>query len=180
MGLRQRKLSEDQVADVLRELQSHLQETGQRPEEAFGGPKEYAARFPPGSTVSPGTKVAYLAAFTLMAIITVKVFTGEVLGISLGFPGTFIYLGATALVTFALIAWSTVLQRKLTERMTEELSKRCAGPSTPPGTCAYLYATRWVCSTSGPDTTLTLTHSFTPAAPSTVTRVRFGTLPEMP
>jgi hypothetical protein len=60
MGLRLRKLSEDQVADVLRELQSHLQETGQRPEEAFGSPREYAARFPKGNTVSPGTKVAYL------------------------------------------------------------------------------------------------------------------------
>jgi hypothetical protein len=124
LGLRQRKLSEEQVADVLRGLQSHLQETGQSPEEAFGSPKEYAARFPQGNTVSSGTKVAYLAAFTLMAIITVKIFTGQVLGISLGFPGTFIYLAATALLTFALIAWSNVLQRKLPERMIEELSKR--------------------------------------------------------
>ncbi|MDQ0821362.1 hypothetical protein QFZ79_003737 [Arthrobacter sp. V4I6] len=122
--LRQRKLSEDQVADVLRELQSHLQETGQRPEGAFGSPKEYAARFPKGNIVSPGTKVAYLAAFALMAIITVKVFTSQVLGISLGFPGTFIYLGASALVTFALIAWSNVLQRKLPEHIAEELSRQ--------------------------------------------------------
>jgi hypothetical protein len=73
--------------------QSHLQETDQRPEEAFGSPQEYAARFPKGNTVSPGTRVAYLTAFTLMAIIAVKVFTGQLLGISLGFPGTFIYLG---------------------------------------------------------------------------------------
>lgn len=124
MGLRQRKLSEDRIADVLREVQSHLQETGQRPEEAFGSPKEYAARFPKGSTISPGTRVAYLAAFTLMAIITVKVFTGQVLGISLGFPGTFVYLGATALVTFALIAWSNVLQRRLPERLAEEISRQ--------------------------------------------------------
>jgi len=124
MGLRQRKLSEEQVADVLRELQSHLQETGQRPEETFGSPQEYAARFPKGNAASLGMKVAYLAAFTLMAIITVKVFTGQVLGISLGFPGTFIYLGATALLTFALIAWSNVLQRKLPERIAEELSRQ--------------------------------------------------------
>jgi hypothetical protein len=124
MGLRRRKLSEDQVADVLRELQSHLQETGQRPEEAFGSPQEHAARFPKGNAVSLGMRVAYLAAFTLMAIITVKVFTGQVLGISLGFPGTFIYLGATALVTFALIAWSIALLRKLPERIAEELSRQ--------------------------------------------------------
>jgi hypothetical protein len=119
LGLRQRKLSEEQVADVLRELQSHLQETGQRPEDAFGSPKEYAARFPHGNTVSRGSKVAYLAAAVLMVIISVKVFTGQVLGMSLGFPGTFIYLGAAALLTFALIAWSNVLQRKLPEGLAE-------------------------------------------------------------
>ena len=89
LGLRQRKLSEDQVTDALRELQSHLQETGRRPEGAFGSPKEYAARFPKGNTVSPGTRVAYLAAFTLGAIIIVEVFTGQVLGMSLGVSGTF-------------------------------------------------------------------------------------------
>jgi hypothetical protein len=90
LELRQRKLSEDQVADVLRELHGHLQETGDRPENAFGAPKEYAARLPKGSTVSRGSKVAYLAAGVLMVLIGVKVFTGQVLGISLGFPGTLI------------------------------------------------------------------------------------------
>ena len=98
---------------MLRELQSHLQETGQRPEDAFGSPQEYAARFPQGNTVSRGSKVAYGAAAVLMVIITVKVFTSQVLGMSLGFPGIFIYPGATALLAFALIAWSKALGRKL-------------------------------------------------------------------
>ncbi len=124
LGLRQRKLGEDQVTDVLRELQSHVQETGQRPEEAFGSPKEYAARFPQGNTVSHGSKVGYLAAAVLMVLIGVKVFTGQVLGISLGFPGTFIYLGATALLTGALIAWSNALQRKLPEGLAKGLSRQ--------------------------------------------------------
>lgn len=123
LGLRQRKLSEDQVADVLRELQSHLQEAGARPEDAFGSPKEYAERLPKGRTVSRGSKVGYLAAAVLMVLIGVKVFTGQVLGISLGFPGTLIYLGATVLVTFALIAWSNVLQRQLPEGIAEALSR---------------------------------------------------------
>jgi hypothetical protein len=122
-GLRQRKLSEDQVADVLRELQSHLQETGERPENAFGSPKEYVERFPMGSTVSRGSRVAYLAAAVLMILIGVKVFTGQVLGISLGFPGTLIYLGATALVTSALIALSNMLQRHLPHRITKDLGR---------------------------------------------------------
>ncbi len=124
LGLRQRKLSEDQVADVLREVQSHLRETGVRPEDAFGSPKEYAGRFPKRSTVSRGSKVGYLAVAVLMVLIGVKVFTGQVLGISLGFPGTLIYLGATVLVTFTLIAWSNVLQRQLPERIAEDLSRQ--------------------------------------------------------
>jgi hypothetical protein len=62
MELRKRRLSEDQLADVLRELQSHLQETGEHPEEAFGSPREYAARFPQGTTVSLGSRIGNLAA----------------------------------------------------------------------------------------------------------------------
>lgn len=123
LELRQHKLSEDQVADVLRELQSHLQETGARPEDAFGSPKEYAERFPKGSTASRGSKVGYLAAAVLMVLIGVKVFTGQVLGISLGFPGTLIYLAATVLVTFALIAWSNVLQRRLPARIAADFRR---------------------------------------------------------
>jgi hypothetical protein len=46
MPLRQRKLSEDKIAEVLRELQSHLQETGQNPEEAFGSPKGVRGQIP--------------------------------------------------------------------------------------------------------------------------------------
>ncbi|MBT2549745.1 hypothetical protein [Arthrobacter sp. ISL-65] len=123
LALRQRKLSEDQIADVLRELQSHLQETGAHPEDAFGSPKEYAERFPKGSTVSRGSKVAYLAVAVMILLIGVKVFTGQVLGISLGLPGTLVYLAATVIVTFALTAWSNVLQRQLPERTAEDLSR---------------------------------------------------------
>ncbi|MDQ0820755.1 hypothetical protein QFZ79_003128 [Arthrobacter sp. V4I6] len=75
--LRKRKLSEDKVADVLRELQSHLQDTGARPEEAFGGPKDYAARFPEGSTVAPGSKLGYLAAgYMAMTLLLTGVLIG--------------------------------------------------------------------------------------------------------
>lgn len=84
---------EDQIADLLRELQSHLQETGAHAEDAFGSPQGYAERFPKGRTVSRGSKVGYLAAAVLMVLIGAKVFTGQLLGISLGFPGTLIYLG---------------------------------------------------------------------------------------
>lgn len=123
MELRKRRLSEDQVADVLRELQSHVLETGERPEEAFGSPKEYAARFPQGTTLSRGSRIGNLAAAVLIVLIGVKVVLGLVLGISFGIAATVSYFAATILVTAVLIGWSAALQRKLPESMTQELSR---------------------------------------------------------
>jgi hypothetical protein len=124
MELRKRRLSEDQVADVLRELQSHLQETGEHPEEAFGGSREYAARFPQGTTVSRGSRIGNLAAAVLIVLLGVKVVLGLILGIPFGLAETIIYIAATFLLTAALIGWSAALQRTLPERITEELSRQ--------------------------------------------------------
>lgn len=124
MELRKRRLSEDQVADVLRELQSHLRETGERPEEAFGSSKEYAARFPQGTTVSRGSRIGNLAAAVLIVLLGAKVVLGLILGISFGLAETGIYIVATILLTSVLIGWSAALQRTLPERMTEELSRQ--------------------------------------------------------
>lgn len=124
MELRKRRLGEDQLADVLRELQSHLQETGSRPEETFGSPKEYAARFPEGNTASRGTKVGQLAAVALIVLLGVKIFFGLILGIPFGLAETAIYIAGTVLLTAVLIGWSNALQRRLPERMTEELSRQ--------------------------------------------------------
>jgi hypothetical protein len=124
MELRKRRLSEDQVADVLRELQSHLQETGEHPEKAFGSSREYAARFPQGATVSRGSRIGNLAAAVLIVLVGVKVVLGLILGISFGIAETVIYITATILLTAVLIGWSAALQRKLPERMMEELSRQ--------------------------------------------------------
>lgn len=124
LQLRQRKLSEDEVADVLRELQSHLQGAGGRLEEAFGRPKEYAAGFPFGTTVSPGSKIGLLAAGMLIGLLGVKLIFGFILGIHFGPIGTVIYFAATFLLFAVLLGWSNVLQRKLPERMTEELTRQ--------------------------------------------------------
>ena len=124
MELRRRRLSEDQVADVLRELQSHLLETGERPEEAFGSPGEYAARFPEGTTVSRGSRIGNLAAAVLIVLLGVKVGLGLGLGISFGMATTVTYLAATLLITAVLIGWSAALQRKLPKRLAEELGQQ--------------------------------------------------------
>ncbi|MEJ1191848.1 HAAS signaling domain-containing protein [Pseudarthrobacter sp. CCNWLW207] len=123
MELRKRRLSEDHVADVLRELQSHVLETGEEPAEAFGSAREYAARFPRGTTVSRGSRIGNLAAAVLIVLVGVKVVLGLVLGISFGIAATVIYLAATLLVTAVLIGWSAALQRELPESMTQELSR---------------------------------------------------------
>jgi hypothetical protein len=124
MELRKRKLGEDKVADVLRELQSHLQDTGARPEEAFGGPKDYAARFPEGSTVAPGSKIGYLAAGVLIVLLGLLIVSGLVLGLSLGLGGTLVYMAMTLILTGVLIGWSNSRLKKLPELMTEELGQQ--------------------------------------------------------
>lgn len=123
MALRQRKLSEDKITEVLRELQSHLQETGQGPEEAFGSPKEYAARFPEGDTVAAGTKAGYFSIALIMAAMAVKIFTGQFLGLPLGYPWLFIFPAGLFLLAVALIWWSIAMLLKLPEGIAEELTR---------------------------------------------------------
>ncbi|MEJ1180941.1 MULTISPECIES: hypothetical protein [unclassified Pseudarthrobacter] len=123
MELRKRRLSEDQVADVLRELHGHVLGTGEEPAEAFGSAREYAARLTRGTTVSRGSRIGNLAAAVLIVLVAVKVVLGLVLGVSFGIAATVTYLAATLLVTAVLIGWSAALQRKLPELMTEELSR---------------------------------------------------------
>ena len=124
MELRKRRLSEDQVADVLRELHGHVLGTGEEPAEAFGSAREYAARFARGTTVSRGSRIGNLAAAVLIVLVAVKVVLGLVLGVSFGIAATVTYLAATLLVTAVLIGWSAALQRKLPELMTEELDRQ--------------------------------------------------------
>lgn len=44
--LRQRKQNEDMVSSTLQEVSSHLAESGESGETAFGQPREHAASFP--------------------------------------------------------------------------------------------------------------------------------------
>ena len=122
--LSQRKLSESQVADVLRELQSHLQDTGSRPADSFGSPKDYAGQFPAGHSISRGSNVGYLAAGVLVILLGGKLVSSLVFGLTVGLPGTVTYYAATLLVTFALIAWSSTLQRQLPDDMATELRQQ--------------------------------------------------------
>jgi hypothetical protein len=123
MELRYRKLSEDQIAGVLREVQSHLQDTGGHPGEVFGSPKEYAARFPKGTSVSRGSRIGYVAAAVLIILLGAKSFSGLVLDFSLGLPATLTYYATVVVLTAALVFWSVAVQRRLPQRMKEELAR---------------------------------------------------------
>ena len=124
--LRQRKLSESQVADVLRELQSHLQDTSSRPADSFGRSERLrsaisrrAFDFPRIQSGLPrcGRRTGDPA----------RRETAQQFGLRpdlLGLPGTVTYYAATLLVTFALIAWSSTLQRQLPDDMATELRQQ--------------------------------------------------------
>jgi hypothetical protein len=59
-----------------------------------------------------------------MAIITVKVFTGQFLGMPLDYPWLFVYLWGTILLAVVLIWWSIAMLMKLPEGIAEELSRQ--------------------------------------------------------
>lgn len=69
--LRWRRIDDDTVADILREVASEVNETGRTPEESFGTAADYAETFEPGRALSAGfvggTVVALLATLAAAA-----------------------------------------------------------------------------------------------------------------
>lgn len=69
--LRWRRIDDDTVADILREVASEVSETGRTPEESFGTAADYAEKFERGHALSAGfvasTVVALLASLAAAA-----------------------------------------------------------------------------------------------------------------
>lgn len=111
--LRQRKHNEDMVSSTLQEVSSHLAESGESGEAAFGQPKDYAASFPAGTTTSRGARVGTLAGLVvILALATYLVLRGTV-GVSFGISGTLIYFALVVAVTAALIVTGQRMDRRL-------------------------------------------------------------------
>jgi hypothetical protein len=111
--LRQRKHSEDMVSSTLQDVRSHLAASGESAEEAFGQPRDYAASFPAGTSLSPGTRVGRLAAGLVIAMLGLYLVLRGVVGVSFGVPGTLTYFAAVLVLTAALVFTGKYLDRRL-------------------------------------------------------------------
>jgi hypothetical protein len=76
--LRWRRLPEDQVADVVREVQSDLAESGADPEEVYGKARAYAATFPKGRSMSRGYRIATIGITVAVLLVLVRVVSSVV------------------------------------------------------------------------------------------------------
>ncbi|GKV72711.1 MULTISPECIES: HAAS signaling domain-containing protein [Pseudarthrobacter] len=111
--LRQRKLNEDMVSSTLQEVSSHLAESGESGEAAFGQPKDYAASFPAGTTTSRGARVGNLAGLVVIATLAAYLVLRGTLDVSFGISGTLAYFSAVVAVTAALIVAGQRMDRHL-------------------------------------------------------------------
>jgi uncharacterized membrane-anchored protein len=111
--LRQRKHSEDMVSSTLQEVGSHLAESGESGEAAFGQPREYAASFPAGTSVSKGTRVGHIAAGLVILMLGVYLILRGVVGVSFGMAGTLTYFAAVLVLTTVLVLTGKYLDRRL-------------------------------------------------------------------
>jgi len=111
--LRQRKHSEDMVRNRLQEVVSHLAESGESGEAAFGPPREYAASFPAGTSTSRGTRVGTLAAGLVILMLGVYLVLRGMVGVSFGVSGTLSYFAAVLVLTAVLVFTGKFLDRRL-------------------------------------------------------------------
>jgi hypothetical protein len=111
--LRLRKQSEVMVRNTLLEVSSHLSESGETGEAAFGQPKEYAASFPLGGSVSKGTRVGHVAAGVLILMLATFLVLRGLVGVSFGMMGMLTYFAVVLVLTVVLILTGKFLDRRL-------------------------------------------------------------------
>lgn len=111
--LRQRKHNEDMISSILQEVSSHLAESGESGETAFGQPREYAASFPAGTSVSKGTRVGHMAAGLVILMLGVYLVLRGVVGVSFGVSGTLSYFAVVLVLTAVLVFTGKYLDRRL-------------------------------------------------------------------
>lgn len=111
--LRQHKHSEEMVRQTLREVSSHLAESGESGEAAFGQPSDYAASFPAGTSVSLGARVGKLAGLVVILTLAAYLVLRGTIGVSFGIAGTAGYFAAVVAVTATLIVTGNMMDRRL-------------------------------------------------------------------
>jgi hypothetical protein len=111
--LRLRKQSEVMVRNTLLEVSSHVAESGETGEAAFGQPREYAASFPLGGSVSKGTRAGQAAAGVLILMLATFLVLRGLAGVSFGMTGTLAYFAVVLVLTLVLILTGKYADRRL-------------------------------------------------------------------
>lgn len=117
--LRLRNIPAADIDDAVAVVESHVQDTGERPEVAFGRARDYARTFPRSSTPPSGWRryqigwlVASLAAALLIYSVAAQTRDTELVGDIDPLVG--IVIGAVVLVAWAgwLLAAATIVRRR--------------------------------------------------------------------
>lgn len=111
--LRQRRHSEEMVTSTLQEVHSHLAVSEESAEIAFGQPRDYAASFPVGTSVSAGTRLGRLAGWLVILMLGLYLVLRGVMGISFGVTGSLTYFAAVVVLTAVLVFTGKYLDRRL-------------------------------------------------------------------
>lgn len=103
--LRQRGLTEGRIADIIEEAEQHCSISDEKPEDAFGKPRDYASNFP--VTGRPRTSRGLM---NIGGLIVVVIFAIQVIGLSQGNdmrwgPIPFFALGLPVLLAFIVAAF---------------------------------------------------------------------------
>ncbi|MET1156588.1 hypothetical protein [Arthrobacter sp.] len=111
--MRQRKNSEETVLNTLQEVRTYLGESGESGEAAFGQPRDYAASFPAGKSVSRGTRIGHMAAGLVVLMLGTYLVLRGIVGISFGIPGTLTYFAVILVLTAVLVLTAKYVDRRL-------------------------------------------------------------------
>lgn len=143
LALRERNVPGPRVAEALAEVESHVAETGEQPETAFGPPREYADAV--ATALSEDGRghgeTAWLswgraAAVGVAGWVGADALIDGAVGVSSGEPGAYgapaaLSLGVGALVLALLAAWFVVFLRRQTDSVLDPRTGRDMAPVVP-------------------------------------------------
>ncbi len=113
MYLRGRRLPEGQVASILGEVAEGVRESGHDPQEEFGAAKDYAEKYPPGTTRSARWWITQgfgvLLVFSVVGYLGLRTHQDRLSPLLFGVPAIFYPLGILA----AMVAIGIAMDRRL-------------------------------------------------------------------
>ncbi len=143
LALRERDVPGPQIAEALAEVESHVAETGEEPESAFGPPRQYAdavasALSEDGRPLGEGSWITWgrAAACGIAGYLGAAALIDGAVGVSSSEPGVFgtpagLSLGAGVLVLALLAGFFTVWARRADDAVVDPRTGRDMAPVVP-------------------------------------------------